>query len=121
MRIVGIPAGWQIVRIGELQAGEWYIDGRGVPYRACYAGTEKGCAVIKRIEPPQPKYIPWTRETCPVGAVVVGPIDKVQITRCNKESCYLVSTGYVLFSDILQSAYRYNGKPCGSEVKCNEQ
>lgn len=115
MKIKGIPDGWELVRIGRAELNEWYICSHGSPYR-CIEPTVEGCAIIKRIEPTKPTYIPWTRDTCPIGSVIVGPIDNVQITRCNKESCYLVSTGYVLFGEMLQSAYRHNGEPCGTKV-----
>jgi hypothetical protein len=82
---------------------------------------EKGLVYRRRVEPTKQidgkTWIPWTRETCPVGSVVVSSMDKVQITRCNQQCCYLVSTGYVLYADMLTSAYRHDGKPCGTCVE----
>ena len=116
MKIEGVPDGWELVRIGRPDEGEFYLDNLCKVQRSELLRMSSNYPIVKQIEPPKPTYIPWTRDTCPIGSVVVGPIDNVQITRCNKESCYLVSTGYVLFGEMLQSAYRHNGEPCGTKV-----
>jgi len=50
MKIDGIPEGWELVRIGEAEVDEWYIDWGGKPQHRVER-TIGGCAIVKRIEP----------------------------------------------------------------------
>lgn len=119
MTIEGIPDSYELVRIGKCKGGkkECYIaeNGRIAQWLDSRDSTDIH-PIVKQIEPPEPAYVPWTLETCPVGSVLVGPLDRVLIIRCNERSCCLAKTGDVLFADILQSAYRHDGEPCGTRV-----
>ncbi len=50
--IPGVPDGWELVRVGKPNVGDWFIDGLDDPRQArdhdhCY-----GCAIIRKIEQP---------------------------------------------------------------------
>jgi len=50
--VPGVPDGWELVRIGKPNVGDWFIDGFDDPRQArdhdhCY-----GCAIIRKIEQP---------------------------------------------------------------------
>jgi hypothetical protein len=51
-KIPGVPEGWELVRIGKPEIGEWFIDGLSEPYRAIDDGHFRGCAIIRKIEKP---------------------------------------------------------------------
>jgi hypothetical protein len=51
-QIPGVPEGWELVRIGKPEIGEWFIDGLSEPYRAIDDGHFRGCAIIRKIEKP---------------------------------------------------------------------
>jgi hypothetical protein len=56
--VPGVPDGWELVRVGKPNVGDWFIDGLDDPRQArdhdhCY-----GCAIIRKIEQPA-KYRPF--------------------------------------------------------------
>jgi hypothetical protein len=51
-KIPGVPEGWELVRIGKPEIGEWFIDGLSEPYQAIDDGHFRGCAIIRKIEKP---------------------------------------------------------------------
>jgi hypothetical protein len=57
-KIPGVPEGWELVRIGKPEIGEWFIDGLSEPYQAIDDGHFRGCAIIRKIEKPA-KYRPF--------------------------------------------------------------
>lgn len=115
--VEGIPEGWELVRIGVVSVGEWFVDGLGKPSICCET-TIGGCAIIKQIEPPKPTYIPWTLETCPVGAVCVSLSNQRGIiTLAGDKYCILGGADMRwCYRELLESGITCNGKPCGTEV-----
>ena len=57
-QIPGVPEGWELVRIGKPEIGEWFIDGLGGLHQAIDDGHFRGCAIIRKIEKPA-KYRPF--------------------------------------------------------------
>ena len=57
-KIPGVPEGWELVRIGKPEIGEWFIDGLSEPYQAIDDGHFRGCAIIRKIEKPA-RYRPF--------------------------------------------------------------
>jgi hypothetical protein len=51
-QIPGVPEGWELVRIGKPEIGEWFIDGLGGLHQAIDDGHFRGCAIIRKIEKP---------------------------------------------------------------------
>ena len=51
-KIPGVPEGWELVRIGKPEIGEWFIDGLSEPYQAIDDDHFHGCAIIRKIEKP---------------------------------------------------------------------
>lgn len=167
MKINGIPDGWELVRFGSMEKGEWYIEGDGEPreWQYTHKSIDRNYIIITRIEPVGPgegfrfidfkgdtrrssdeywsdsrkrwvmsdstefademiyrrrielesKYIPWTRETCPLGGVVSDSLgDFVIISKWN-DGC--ASSGFVFkYYELLKTDWTHNGKPCGTEV-----
>jgi hypothetical protein len=56
--IPGVPDGWELVRIGKPEIGEWFLDGLGHLSQAKHDGHWQGCAIIRKIETPK-KYRPF--------------------------------------------------------------
>ena len=51
--IEGIPEGWELVRVGKVLAGEFFINSDGRAHEALSVVDFHGCAVIRKI--PKPK------------------------------------------------------------------
>jgi hypothetical protein len=51
-KIPGVPEGWELVRIGKPEIGEWFIDGLGDLVQAIDDKHFHGCAIIRKIEKP---------------------------------------------------------------------
>jgi hypothetical protein len=51
--IPGVPEGWELVRIGKPEIGEWFLDGLGHLSQAKHDGHWQGCAIIRKIEVPK--------------------------------------------------------------------
>jgi hypothetical protein len=58
MQVEGIPEGWELVRIGCPEAGEFIVDSHGRPYVAALLFADKGCAIVRKIEKPK-QYRPF--------------------------------------------------------------
>jgi hypothetical protein len=56
--IPGVPEGWELVRIGKPEIGEWFLDGLGHLSQAKHDGHWQGRAIIRKIETPK-KYRPF--------------------------------------------------------------
>jgi hypothetical protein len=56
--IPGVPEGWELVRIGKPEIGEWFLDGLGHLSQAKHDGHWQGCVIIRKIEVPK-KYRPF--------------------------------------------------------------
>lgn len=55
MQVEGIPEGWELVRVGKVKQGEFYVDTPGTPYKHVES-TESHSAnyvVIRKIEKPK--------------------------------------------------------------------
>ena len=113
--------GWRLLEVGErLHEGDeaWQIlskrfDGIWPPYnRPLQADT----TYRRRIEPTQPTYIPWTRETCPLGANLISPTGDAIITGKGNASC-TISDFRIPYCQLLDDGFwTHNGKPCGTET-----
>jgi hypothetical protein len=57
-KIPGVPEGWELVRIGKPEIGEWFIDGLGDLVQAIDDKHFHGCAIIRKIEKPA-RYRPF--------------------------------------------------------------
>jgi hypothetical protein len=51
-KIPGVPEGWELVRIGKPEIGEWFINGLDDLVRAIDDKHFYGCAIIRKIEKP---------------------------------------------------------------------
>ena len=51
--IEGIPEGWELVRVGKVLAGEFFINSDGRAHEALSALDFHGCAIIRKIEKPK--------------------------------------------------------------------
>lgn len=52
MQVEGIPDGWELVRVGKVKQGEFYVDNSGAPYKHVES-TESHSAnyvIIRKIE-----------------------------------------------------------------------
>lgn len=85
------------------------------------AGTTQ-YRIVEVPEPPKPKFVPWTRETCPVGAVVVDSANnKHTILSAYGDGAHIGGVhAFVSFKELLNSRRPWrmaDGSPCGTEVK----
>ena len=117
-KIEGVPEGWEVVRIGVANFGETYIDEKG--WRRvcnCEPSTESnaGSAIVRRIEPPKPTYIPWTFETCPIGRHVVclAARQKGIITGASDDGVRIGAMVYS-YDQLLTNWQSDNGTPKGT-------
>lgn len=119
--------GWRLLENDELkQVGDecrWRDKPDDTWMRTPHNDKQGGGLVYRRrIEPPEPKYIPWTRETCPVGAVVrTHTGDRTIIDGAYSDVARLSLNLFVHYENLFLHYTMDNGKPCGTEVKCNEQ
>jgi hypothetical protein len=51
-QIPGVPAGWEMVRIGKPEIGEWFIDGLDNLVQAIDDNHFYGCVILRKIEKP---------------------------------------------------------------------
>ena len=112
-KIEGVPEGWELVRIDEAKPGEWFINGQGVPMES-QSFTIGGTAIVRKIESPKPTYIPWTFETCPVGAVVRHKTQSYKgvITAVSVAKAWLGNVSYDYM--VLLEDFERDGTPCGT-------
>jgi hypothetical protein len=57
-QIPGVPAGWELVRIGKPEIGEWFVNGLDDLVQAIDDKHFYGCAIIRKIEKPA-RYRPF--------------------------------------------------------------
>ena len=116
--IEGVPDGWELVRIGRPDEGEFYLDNLCNVQRSEVRRMSSNYPIVKQVEPPEPKYIPWTKKTCPVGAVIVSSTgNRSVIVEALEECCTFGSSGSRWEYDLLlRSKLRHNGEPCGTRV-----
>ena len=115
-KIEGIPGGWELVRIGKAKGGDWYLDGHNEPYLLEAHETIGGCAIIRKIEPPKPTYVPWTFETCPIGCVVKRKSEELfraMIVSATISGVSLPVT-YRNYQELLNEYVQLDGTPCGT-------
>lgn len=60
MQVEGIPDGWELVRVGRVKRGEFYVDYRGeyCEYDASDSTEHKNYVIIRKIEKPK-RYRPF--------------------------------------------------------------
>jgi hypothetical protein len=113
--IEGAPQGWEVVRVGKAKDGEWYLNGYHEPILCDGYETVGGCVIIRKIEPPKPVYIPWTFETCPVGALVKNKAatERGIITRVQRDGL-CVGACWLNYQYVLDQFEQLDGTPCGT-------
>lgn len=67
----------------------------------------------RRIEPP---YVPWTIDTCPVGAVCTSLTNQRGIVTLARDNSCVIGGAERNYKELLESGITCNGKPCGTEV-----
>lgn len=65
---------------------------------------------------PEATYIPWTRETCPLGAIVTSPDFDALVENRYQNKCLISGFGIISYASLLASNWRRNGLPCGTLV-----
>lgn len=60
MKIEGIPDGWELVRIGSVRHGEYYLDPKGHPvmWTSAVTSHQTNYVIIRKIEKPK-QYRPF--------------------------------------------------------------
>jgi len=115
-KIEGVPEGWELVRIGEPVKDQFYIGPLG-DTRVCRWDKEctSGCAIVRKIEPPKPVYVPWTYETCPLGVHVecLDARKKGMITGAGDDGARIGATVYS-YAMLLNDWQQLDGTPCGT-------
>ena len=72
--------------------------------------------IVEVPEPPKPRYVPFTRETCPVGAVVKDEDgNRHLILFADLGVAYISRGGWVCFERLLIEPWTMDdGTPCGT-------
>jgi len=141
MRIEGVPEGWKLVAIRVPLKGEHVIGNLGTVLevdghcwsvfpvvRKQFENVQSFDRVLTQDEIAflashrqaklEPKYIPWTMETCPVGAIVtIADGTRHLITDAYTNVCRM-DCGVWRYDGLLEkSKFRCNGEPCGTKVE----
>lgn len=120
--IEGIPEGWELVRVGKVLAGEFFINSDGRAHEALSVVDFHGCAVIRKIPKPKqyrafanaaefkPHRDRWVRRIANGGAFLVSDYSEEgfcydELSPVSWEE--LFNMGYVFDDD---------GSPFGVEV-----
>ena len=114
-KIEGVPEGWELVRIGSAYSGESALGPQGdIIFCSVPCWASKNYVIVRKIEPPKPVYVPWTYETCPVGAVVMRKQENFrgQIGAVGESGAYIARMFYS-FSKLLED-FEIDGTPCGT-------
>ena len=113
-KIEGVPEGWELVRIGSPNMGEFYIGGYGDIGVCDWIEKYVNFVIVRKIEPPKPTYVPWTFETCPIGAVVWRKSGKFrgELSAAGEIGAYIAKFHYT-YKELL-SAFELDGTPCGT-------
>ena len=116
-KIEGVPEGWELVRIGTPVDGERYIasDG-GVVFCMGMGQLAKNFLIIRKIEPPKPKYTPWTFDTCPIGCVIKRKdgLDHALMIVSKTDVSAGQMGGHYLYEALFRSWRQLDGTPCGT-------
>lgn len=113
-KIEGIPDGWELVRIGTPAEGESYVVSIGEVDVCNSVRFAKNYAIVRKIEPPKPTYVPWTLETCTRGWVR----NKVSLSELAvvviSQSGVTAGLSYYNFDNLLRDFEQLDGTPCGT-------
>ena len=73
-------------------------------------------AEVPNPEPPKPKYIPWTYETCPIGCVVrrKNGLENVSMVVAKTDISAGQAGCYYLYSQLFEHWEQLDGTPCGT-------
>jgi len=116
-KIDGIPDGWEFVRTGTVQPGEWSLCIFGDP-EFCTTDNlrNKNYVIVRKIEPPKPVYVPWTFETCPVGCVVKRKdlLSFQWMITAKTDTSAGQSGNYYLYDRLFHEFTQLDGTPCGT-------
>lgn len=118
-KIEGVPDGWELVRIGVPNEGDWVIESDGEHYKA---NTMFGCVspIIRKVEPPKPKYRPFA------NADEFKPhrdrwIRSLENNGCWRPTAYtnecVFYDGLLRYSLLVNSVFDDTGEPCGVKVE----
>lgn len=68
---------------------------------------------------PEPKVVPWTLETCPVGELVISKFGSARyvILAAHIDGTCKVATGWISFETMLKDFTLEDGSPCGTPVE----
>ena len=120
-KTIDVGEGWRLLRDDEPKAegDQCRLKSKDswIPVRLdCPKHSPEVMFYRRRIEPPQPTYIPWTDDTCPVGSVVkfAGKNPQV-IQEAIAAGCFLGRGGYWSYHELVRNEnITHNGKPCGT-------
>ena len=114
-KIEGIPEGWEVVWIGTPAAGETYLKYDLSTDVAVAGHTRKDFVIVRKIEPPNPVYVPWTFETCPRG-VWVRFNDNGSEMAISIISHSGVTAGVIYwnYDRLMERFTQLDGTPCGT-------
>ena len=114
-KIEGVPEGWELVRVGTPDEGELYIVSGGLVGVCESPRFAKNYVIVRKIEPPKPTYVPWTYETCPIGAVVTSKDEKQIMMITSKRETVAGQMGHhCSYSELLNKWQQLDGTPCGT-------
>jgi len=124
-QIPGVPAGWELVRIGKPEIDEWFIDGLDNLVQAIDGNHFYGCVILRKIEKPA-TYRPFA------NAEEFKPhrdrwICRLYNGRPDAEGCYKVSAyddrgafsndGKTSYQDMLEEGRVFDdGTPFGVRI-----
>lgn len=101
---------WWICEFYNTHQGEWVQTSPSWMEDAEYR-------IVPAPEPPKPRYVPWTRETCPVGAVICqkGGSFRSLIIACNEQDLFIgANDDPVMFARVFEMFEMPDGSPCGT-------
>ena len=115
-KIEGVPEGWEVVRVGALKEGESYIVPGGFVGVCESPRFAKNYVIVRKIEPPKPKYIPWTFDTCPIGCVIKRKdgLDHALMIVSKTDVSAGQMGGHYLYEALFRSWRQLDGTPCGT-------
>ena len=115
-KMEGVPDGWEFVRVGTVQPGEWSLCIFGDP-ELCKTDIlqNKNYVIVRKVEPPKPVYIPWTYETVPIGLLVKVRVGKQKglITGASERGARINCTS-ISYDCLLSDWIQLDGTPCGT-------
>lgn len=82
--VPGVPEGWELVRIGRRQVGDWFLDGEGVPFKASSDGGTSNHVIVRKAE----TVCVWPRGVFKDGWIVQNSDGELSWHSHKPLSCY---------------------------------